>query len=268
MNTPKQILLYKALNSPLPVFGHVPMVLGKDRARLSKRHGATSVTAYRDMGILPDAFINYLARLGWSYGDQEFFTRQELIHKFSLENIGRSAGIFDPEKLLALNAEHIRAAAPRELAHTLEPFLTAHGCQFEPGPFIEKVLRTLQPRSETLQDMAQQALFYFQDDLVYDQKAAAKFLKPQTREAIRLLITEFENMENFTESELEKAFQSVMTQTGLKLGKIAQPVRVALTGRTASPGIFEITEIIGRDKVLARLQAALAYIDRIHGRGG
>ena len=268
MNTPKQILLYKALNSPLPVFGHVPMVLGKDRTRLSKRHGATSVTAYRDMGILPDAFINYLARLGWSYGDQEFFTRRELIHKFSLENIGRSAGIFDPEKLLALNAEHIRAAAPRELTHTLAPFLKAHGYQFEPGPFIEKVLRTLQPRSETLQDMAQQALFYFQDDVVYDQKAAAKFLKPQAREAIRLLITEFENMETFTESELEKAFQSVMAQTALKLGKIAQPVRVALTGRTASPGIFEITEIIGRDKVLARLQAALAYIDRIHGRDG
>ena len=268
MNTPKQILLYKALNSPLPVFGHVPMVLGKDRTRLSKRHGATSVTAYRDMGILPDAFINYLARLGWSYGDQEFFTRRELIHKFSLENIGRSAGIFDPEKLLALNAEHIRAAAPRELTHTLAPFLKAHGYQFEPGPFIEKVLRTLQPRSETLQDMAQQALFYFQDDVVYDQKAAAKFLKPQAREAIRLLITEFENMETFTESELEKAFQSVMAQTALKLGKIAQPVRVALTGRTASPGIFEITEIIGRDKVLARLQAALAYIDRMHGRDG
>jgi glutamyl-tRNA synthetase len=268
MNTPKQILLYKALNSPLPVFGHVPMVLGKDRTRLSKRHGATSVTAYRDMGILPDAFINYLARLGWSYGDQEFFTRQELIRKFSLENIGRSAGIFDPEKLLALNAEHIRAAAPRELAHSLAPFLKTHGYHFEPGPFIEKVVRTLQPRSETLQDMAQQALFYFQDDVVYDQKAAAKFLKPQAREAIRLLITEFEKMETFTESELEKAFQAVMAQTGLKLGKIAQPVRVALTGRTASPGIFEITEIIGRDKVLARLQAALAYIDRIDGQDG
>jgi glutamyl-tRNA synthetase len=268
MNTPKQILLYKALEGPLPVFGHVPMVLGRDRTRLSKRHGATSVTAYRDMGILPDAFINYLARLGWSYGDQEFFTREELIRKFSLENIGRSAGIFDPEKLRALNAEHMRAADPRSLSEALAPFLAAHGYRVEPGPFIEQVIRTLQPRSDTLQDLASQALFYFQDEIVYDQKAAGKFLKPQAAEAIRLLISEFENMEAFTESELEKTFQAVMAQTGLKLGKIAQPVRVALTGRTASPGIFEITEIIGKDKVLARLQAALAYIDRIHGRDG
>jgi glutamyl-tRNA synthetase len=113
MNTPKQILLYQALEHPLPAFGHVPMVLGADRTRLSKRHGATSVTAYRDMGLLPDAFINYLARLGWSHGDQEFFTRSDLIDKFTLEQVGKSAGIFDPVKLQALNADHIKATAGR-----------------------------------------------------------------------------------------------------------------------------------------------------------
>jgi glutamyl-tRNA synthetase len=121
MNTPKQILLYRALKSPLPVFGHVPMVLGKDKTRLSKRHGAMSVTAYRDMGYLPDAFINYLARLGWSHGDQEFFTRQELVDKFDLEHIGRSASVFDPDKLTALNADHIRAASVRHLAPRVLP---------------------------------------------------------------------------------------------------------------------------------------------------
>jgi glutamyl-tRNA synthetase len=127
MNTPKQILLYRALQSPLPVFGHVPMVLGKDKTRLSKRHGAMSVTAYRDMGYLPDAFINYLARLGWSHGDQEFFTRQELVEKFSLKNIGKSAGVFDTDKLTALNADHIRAASVQQLAPRVLPFFKEKG---------------------------------------------------------------------------------------------------------------------------------------------
>ncbi|UCH20511.1 MAG: glutamate--tRNA ligase, partial [Deltaproteobacteria bacterium] len=161
MNTPKQILLYKALGSPLPTFGHVPMVLGPDRTRLSKRHGAMSVTAYRDMGYLPDAFINYLVRLGWSYGDQEFFTRQELIEKFTLENIGRSAGIFDLEKLLALNADHIKATSPKTLVKALTPFLASLGYDIQEGPFIERVIETLHARSKTLKDMARDARFYF-----------------------------------------------------------------------------------------------------------
>ena len=136
MNTPKQILLYKALGSLLPTFGHVPMVLGNDRARLSKRHGAMSVTAYRDMGFLPDAMLNYLVRLGWSHGDQEFFTRDELIEVFDLDNIGRSAGIFDPEKLLALNAEHIKATPPMNLVAPLKPFLKNDGIDIEKGEFV------------------------------------------------------------------------------------------------------------------------------------
>jgi len=136
-NTPKQIMLYKALGCPVPVFGHVPMVLGKDRSRLSKRHGAMSVTAYRDMGYLPDAVLNYLVRLGWSHGDQEFFTRAELIEKFGLKNIGRSAGIFDPDKLLALNADHIQATKPAELAVLLVPFLQKRGIAAEADSFTE-----------------------------------------------------------------------------------------------------------------------------------
>ena len=127
MNTPKQILLYQALGCDLPLFAHVPMVLGSDRTRLSKRHGATSVTAYRDMGLLPEALINYLARLGWSHGDQEFFSRQELIEKFTLENVGKSAGVFDAVKLQSLNGDHIQAAAPSRLADHLKPFLVDRG---------------------------------------------------------------------------------------------------------------------------------------------
>jgi glutamyl-tRNA synthetase len=262
MNTPKQILLYRALESPLPTFGHVPMVLGPDRTRLSKRHGAMSVTEYRDMGYLPDAFINYLARLGWSYGDQEFFTRQELIEKFSLENIGKSAGIFDLEKLAALNADHIMAVKPEQLIDPLAPFLRARGFGVEDRPFVAAVIKTLQPRSKTLQDMAEAALFYFQDDIDYEEKAARKFLKPAALQPLQLLRDELSGISAFSEENLEQAFKNVMSQTGLKLGKIAQPVRVALTGRTASPGIFEIAAIIGKDRVLKRLQKAITVIDQ------
>ncbi len=261
MNTPKQILIYKALASPLPAFGHVPMVLGKDRTRLSKRHGAMSVTAYRDMGYLPDAFLNYLVRLGWSYGDQEFFTRNELIEKFTLENIGRAAGIFDTDKLTALNADHIKATAPEKLVAPLTPFMKSLNIDIEPGPYIESVIRTLRERSRTLVEMAEGARFYFQDTASYDESAAAKFLKPEVIEPLRLLAAKLSMLESFNEKSLEAPFLAVMEETGLKLGKIAQPVRVALTGRTASPGIFEIIAILGKDRVIQRLNDAIEFIE-------
>jgi glutamyl-tRNA synthetase len=188
MNTPKQILLYRALKSPLPVFGHVPMVLGKDKTRLSKRHGAMSVTAYRDMGYLPDAFINYLARLGWSHGDQEFFTRQELVDKFDLEHIGRSASVFDPDKLTALNADHIRAASVRHLAPRVLPFFREKGYDAADDDYLAGVIGTLHTRSKTLVEMADGAHFYYRDDVrPYDQKAAKKFLKPETARCLPCL---------------------------------------------------------------------------------
>jgi glutamyl-tRNA synthetase len=261
MNTPKQILIYKALDCPLPVFGHVPMVLGTDKSRFSKRHGAVSVSAYKDMGYLPDAMLNYLVRLGWSHGDQEFFTRQELIDVFDLEHIGRSAGVFDPEKLLSLNADHIRATLPDELVAPLKPFLKSHGIEVKDSDLIKKVIETLHARSKTLEEMAENALFYFVDDIGYEEKAAKKFLKPAVLEALRLLIDQFEILDNFSEENLESAFKAVMDQTGLKLGKIAQPVRVALTGKTASPGIFEVSALLGQDKVISRLKKAIRYIE-------
>ncbi|MEN8245922.1 MAG: glutamate--tRNA ligase [Thermodesulfobacteriota bacterium] len=260
MNTPKQMLIYKALDVPLPTYGHVPMVLGGDRTRLSKRHGATSVTAYRDMGFLPDAFINYLVRLGWSFGDQEFFTRDELVEKFTLENIGRSAGVFDQEKLLALNAEHIKATPVNTLATLLIPFLKQEGIEAEEGVFVESVIETLAPRSKTLKEMAQDAIFYYADTIAYEEKAAKKFLKAKALEPLDMLVAKLEQIADFTEANLEDAFRAVMEKSGLKLGKIAQPVRVALTGRTASPGIFEIIAIIGKDKVLDRLRKAVDFI--------
>ena len=261
MNTPKQILLYRALSSPLPTFGHVPMVLGNDRARLSKRHGAMSVTAYRDMGYLPEALLNYLVRLGWSHGDQEFFTRDELVRVFDIEHIGRSAGIFDIEKLQAINADHIQASAASDLVDPLRPFLKGLGIEIEKGDYVTKVIETLQPRSKTLADMADAAMFYYLDDIIFEEKAARKFLKSAALEPLRLLVEKLETAADYSQKNLEDVFKAVMDQTDLKLGKIAQPVRVALTGKTASPGIFEILAILGPDRVLPRLAKAIEYIE-------
>ena len=262
-NTPKQILLYNALDQEPPDFGHVPMVLGTDRARLSKRHGAMSVTEYRDMGYLPDAVINYLVRLGWSYGDQEFFTRDELIEKFTIQNIGRSAGIFDQEKLMSLNADHIKTTPPDKLVPHLKPFLVKHQCITESSLDLVKVIETLNARSKTLEQMAAGALFYYQDRILYDENAAEKFLEPSLLSPLSLLIQQLEDRNDFSGKNLEDAFKFVMDQTGFKFGKIAQPVRVALTGKTVSPGIFEIIEVLGKEKTLSRLNHALEFMKNI-----
>jgi glutamyl-tRNA synthetase len=262
MNTPKQILLYQALGHPLPVFAHVPMVLGADRTRLSKRHGATSVTAYRDMGLLPDAFINYLARLGWSCGDQEFFTRSELIEKFTLNNVGKSAGIFDPVKLTALNADHIQAAAPQALTGHLRPFLSDRGFDADDEQYTAGVISTLQPRSKTLVEMADQSRFYYLDDIAYDEKAARKFLKANVLDPMKELLIRLSALEPFDEKGLEPLFKQFLADFDIKLGKIAQPVRVALTGTSVSPGIFEIITVLGKDRVRERLEKAIGFIER------
>ncbi len=261
MNTPKQILIYKALGSTLPVFGHVPMVLGPDRARFSKRHGAISVTEYREMGILPDAMLNYLVRLGWSHGDQEFFTREELIEVFDIENIGHAAGVFDMDKLLALNADHIQSNTSADLVEPLMPFAKALDIDLQPGLYAESVIDTLKPRSKTLKDMAEQALFYYTDNITYEDKAARKIFKPTVLEPLKLLADKLETLDDYTEENLENAFKEVMDETGLKLGKIAQPVRVALTGKTASPGIFEVVAILGKEHVIPRLKKAMQFIE-------
>ncbi len=261
MNTPKQMLLYKAFNADLPLFAHVPMVLGADRTRLSKRHGATSVTAYRDMGLLPDALINFLARLGWSYGDQEYFARSELIEKFSLERVGKSAGVFDPVKLQSLNGDHIQAATPENLAPQLLPFLQANDWHAKPDAYLIGIIPTLQPRSKTLQEMADQAGFYYLDEITFDEKAARKFLKGNVLEPLKDLYKRLTHIETYDEASLEAAFKSVLEAFEIKLGKIAQPVRVALTGTSVSPGIFEVMAVLGKSRVLPRLEKAIAFIE-------
>jgi len=259
-NTPKQILLYNAFKNVLPAYAHVPMVLGKDRTRLSKRHGAMSVTAYKDMGYLPDALLNYLVRLGWSYGNQEIFTKEELIDKFTLENIGRSAGVFDQEKLIAVNAAHVKTTSPLILSEHILPILNQKKINIKQGPALDKVIRTLNNRSKDLNEMADSALFYYQKNIEYDLKADKKNLKPSLIKPFEMLIHEIDKIDHFTEQNIENVFKKVMEKTGLKLGKIAQPLRVALTGKTVSPGIFEIVDVIGKKTVISRIKKAIDHI--------
>jgi glutamyl-tRNA synthetase len=262
-NTPRQILIYEALGAPLPIYAHVPMILGPDKTRLSKRHGALSVLAYRDMGYLPDALLNGLARLGWSYGDQERFTKEELIEKFSLQNVGRSAGVFNAEKLLDTNAWFIRETPSRSLASELLPFLDRAGIRDADPRMVVMVVETLKQRSKTLVDMAEAARFYFEDLVAYDEKAVRKFLTPDILSHLEAMKELLEKVEDYSQPALEKAFSTFLETTGLKLKTIAQPLRVALTGRTASPGLFEVMEVLGRQRVVARLDQAVSYI-----RGG
>lgn len=256
INTPKQILIYQALEADLPVFGHVPMVLGPDKARLSKRHGAMSVSDYRDMGYLPDAVINYLVRLGWSHGDQEFFTRKDLIEKFDLAHLGRSAAMFDLNKMTALNAKHIQTKTAAELAPLLLPHLQHLGIDALDDLFTCQVIETLQPRSKTLKEMAQAARFYYMDEPEMDEKAAAKFLTPEMTSMLNQTADAIDAVSDYTQPALETVFKKIMDDFNLGFGKIAQPLRVAVTGTTVSPGIFEMLLALGKDKTVQRIRRA------------
>ena len=258
-NTPRQILIYQALGEPIPQYAHLPMILGPDRTPLSKRHGATSVLAYKDMGILPYALMNALARLGWSHGDQEKFSVQELINLFSLEHVGRSAGIFNMEKLLDLNGKYIREEDDAHLADLLIPFLTNLGCSDLNRETVKGAVRTLKKRSNTLVEMAQAALFYFKE-ISFDKEADGKFLRPELVELLEDLLSDLKGATDFDQKELEKIFSAFLDKHQIKLGKVAQPLRVALTGKTISPGIFEVMEVLGQEMVLKRLSNTITHI--------
>ena len=260
-NTPRQCLLYDALNFPRPRFAHISMILGQDKARLSKRHGATSALAYRDMGYLPSALINYLARLGWSHGDQEIFSREEMIRHFSFDSVHTSAAVFDPDKLSWLNEHYIKTTPPEDLARHLEPFLIrsgileeGHGLDFAE---ISRVIPSLNQRAKTLVEMAEKSAFYFKKGVEFDDKAKTKFLTDEARPLLEKAIAGLSQLENFSSEEIELLFKKIMEEEGIKLGKLAQPVRVALTGTTVSPGIYDVILLLGKDETLARLKQAL-----------
>jgi glutamyl-tRNA synthetase len=264
-NTPKQIHIYKALGYAVPLFAHLPMILGSDKTRLSKRHGATSVIAYREMGYLPEALVNYLVRLGWSYGDQEVFSPDELIGYFSFEHVGKSAAVFNPEKLLWLNSQYIMSKTPEELAGLVMPFLISEKVVAEgyspDKQWLEKAVLSLRERAKTLVELANSLRYYLTEEIEYNEKAKAKFLNSTTLEHLKGIREALATLENFIPSEIEKIFVSYAELHSLKLGMIAQPVRVAMTGRTESPGIFEVLEILGKTKTLRRLESAIKTIE-------
>jgi len=263
-NTPKQIQLYNALGYQVPLFGHLPMILGADKTRLSKRHGATSVMAYRDMGYLPEALTNYLVRLGWSYGDQEIFTREELIQYFSFESVGKAAAVFNPEKLLWLNGQYIMATASGKLAELVMPVLVAEKIIGEGEElnkeWLSRAIDTLKERARTLVELAHSLRYYIAEEVEYDEKAKSKFLNAQTLPYLTGLKDELAALPEFTVPAIEKVFTTLIEKHGVKLGTAAQPVRVAMTGGTVSPGIFEVIEIVGREKTLKRLDKAIGLI--------
>ncbi len=261
-NTPRQMQIFHALGLAPPAYAHLPMVMGPDGAKLSKRHGAASVFAYRDAGYLPQALINYLARLGWSHGDQEIFSKQELIDCFDFAGCGKSAGIFNAEKLLWLNSHYLKRLAPAELARAVRPFIERKGLGI-PGAdaWLEKMAATLRERAKTLVELVDFARFYLCDEFESDAKAEAKFLKPEIREPLGALAVELEALGGgFSEEAVREAFERVLSRYGMKLGQLAQPVRVALTGGTVSPGIYEVIAVLGRERTVARLRAATAKI--------
>ena len=256
-NTPRQILLYEALAYVAPIFGHVPLILGEDKKRLSKRHGATSVTAYKDMGYLPHAMINYLARLGWSHGDQELFSMDELVKYFDSDQIGKSAGIFNPEKLLWLNAHYIKETSNDSLAELIKLIIEGSGTDLTGGPDLTSLIAILKDRVKTTVELAEMAKSYYLEDIEIDETASTKFLTSEACEILKTLASGIEKLDSFSENDIERFFKAFMEEKGLKMKNVGPAVRVALTGGTASPGIFEVIAILGKNKSVSRINRAI-----------
>lgn len=254
-NTPKQILLYEALGLPIPKFAHLPMILGQDRTRLSKRHGATAIEAYRDMGILPEAMVNFLVRLGWSFGNKEVFTKDELIQNFSLEGVGKSAAVFNFEKLLWLNLQHMKTKSDEELAELLIPFLQRRGFNPPSREWIFTMLQALKERAKTLDEMVEQVKFAFAEP-EYSPIDVEKFLKPETADLLEELAEKLKKIESYDVESISKVFKEMLEAHNLKMKDLAQPTRVALTGVSISPPIFETIALIPREKAIERLRKA------------
>jgi glutamyl-tRNA synthetase len=259
-NTPRQIQIYQALGYPLPKFGHVPMILGPDKKKLSKRHGAQSVMEYKKMGYLPQAVVNYLVRLGWSHGDQEEFTREELIEKFSLEAVGRSAAAINPGKLDWLNARYIKKIELEELVQRARPFMEAKGYLITDLDRLRKAVSSLRERVKTLVEMADLSEFYFCEEIAYDEKAAGKFLNKEAMPMLEQVITSLSKESILQKENVHRLIQQLAETRGEPLVKIAQPIRVALTGKTVSPPINEVMEALGKTEVIKRLQRAIEKI--------
>jgi glutamyl-tRNA synthetase len=261
-NTPRQMQMLRALGVEPPQYAHLPMILGPDGAKLSKRHGAVSVLQYREMGFLPEALLNYLARLGWSHGDQEIFSIDELVQLFDIADCNKSASALNPDKMLWTNQQHIMRSTPGHLATFLAPQLAALGVPAErlvDTALLAAVAKAQQERARTLKEMAENSLFFFNDVTTYEEKAAKKNLTPESAPLLALARERLAGLGAWTAPHVHDVINGVATEQGVGLGRIAQPVRVAVAGGSVSPPIDVTLEILGREETLARLDRAIAW---------
>lgn len=259
-NTPRQILLYRALGAPLPRFGHVPMILGPDRQKLSKRHGAKAVIEYEKDGLLPEALMNYLVRLGWSHGDQEIFSREELVAFFDGTSLNSAASAFDPEKLLWVNAQHLRAASPEKLTSLLRPFLAGASAPADDKALLLRCIPLIQPRADSLTQLAAQLrpLLLPSERLDYDEAALDKSLNPEGRAHVAALRERLAALAAFDRESVHACIHGYVEEKGLKFKSVGPALRVSLLGAPGGPDLAEVMAALGRDESLARLDRALA----------
>lgn len=256
-NTPRQLNMLLALGHTAPVYAHVPMILGPDGAKLSKRHGAVSVLQYQEEGYLPDALLNYLVRLGWSHGDQEIFTRAEMIELFDIADVNKAASAFNPEKLLWLNQQHLMRAEPTAIVPHLRWQLLRLGIEASDDAELAAIVVAQRERSKTLKEMAENSRFFFGDTVELDEKAVHKHLTAESRQALQQLAYRLRALEHWRAAEIHESIQAVAGELALSLGKLAQPLRVSVTGGTVSPPIDQTLAILGRERSMARLLAAI-----------
>ena len=262
-NTPRQINILNALGAQLPLYGHVPMILGEDGARMSKRHGAVGVMQYRDEGFLPEALLNYLVRLGWSHGDQELFTMAELLELFKVEDVSRSPSTFNPEKLLWVNQEKIKALTAAELLKNSSWHFEKLGIDCPQGDHAEAVVALIQERCKTLIDVVDQTRFFFAEVNDYDEAALKKWIKPVSPELLLSLIEKLDALREWRADEIQAAVQSVVDENEVGFAKVAQPVRIAITGSAMSPSIDATLALLGRETSLKRLRTGLTEFELI-----
>ena len=261
-NTPRQINILQALGKEPPRYAHVPMILGDDGSRLSKRHGAVSVMEYRNQGILPEALLNYLIRLGWSHGDEELFTLDQMVELFDIKDVNKAASAFNTEKLLWINQHYIKQSDPARIARLLSPHMGELGIDPAEGPDLVEVASQQLERAKTLVEMAEISAFFYRDFDEFEQKAAKKHLKATALEPLQQVRERLAVLEDWQGEALHQVVIDVSEALDLNMGKVAQPLRVAVAGRAASPGIDVTLELVGREACLRRIDKALAYINK------
>ena len=262
-NTPRQVNIFNALGVPQPNYAHIPMILGVDGKKLSKRDAASSILEYRDKGYLPEALLNYLVRLGWSKGDQEIFSIDEMISEFDLRSVNKSASSINPKKLLWLNQHYIKNSDNEKLIFMLNSFFDDMNISTDSGPDLSDLVSVQKDRIETVKDLAEQSTFFYEDFKKYDEKMAEKYLQPVLLKPFKVLYEEFDNNTSWDNENIKSILNKLAEKFDIKIGKLAQPLRVAITGKNVSPGIYDTVRLLGREKTLKRLSNAIKFIESL-----